>query len=151
MNPKFAGVVALAGVFVTGCTLPSSGRVVSRRQVGQMQRIEWGTVQTISDVVVEGERGQIGLYGGGLTGAAAGGGVGQGVGRDLARAGGAVVGAVTGQAVEEAVTRKSAKEMLIKLENGSTVVITQVSPPVVMVGDRVGVASGGGNSRIILP
>lgn len=151
MNPKIAGVVALAGMLVAGCTLPSSGRMVSRRQVGQVQRIEWGTVQTISDVVVEGERGQIGLYGGGLTGAAAGGGVGQGVGRDLARAGGAVVGAVTGQAVEEAVTRKSAKEMLIKLENGSTVLVTEVSPPVVAVGDRVGVASGGGGSRLILP
>jgi outer membrane lipoprotein SlyB len=151
MNLKLVGLATLAGIVLTGCTLPSSGRVVSRRQVGQLQRIEWGTVQTVNDVVVEGERGQIGLYGGGLTGAAAGGGIGHGVGRDLARAGGAVVGAVAGQAVEEAVTRKSAKEMVIKLENGSIVLITQVSAPAVAVGDRVGVASGPGGSRVMLP
>src|SRR3954471_21117418 len=149
MNPKILGLAACVGIMVTGCTLPSSGRVVSRRQVGQVQRIEWGTVQTINEVVVEGQRGQIGLYGGGLTGAAAGGGIGQGVGRDLARAGGAVVGAVAGQAVEEGATRKSAKEMVIKLENGSTVLVTQVSPPILAVGDRVGIATGGGGSRVI--
>jgi outer membrane lipoprotein SlyB len=150
MNPKLM-ILALGVAVSAGCTLPSSGRVVSRRQVGQLQRIEYGTVQQVNDVVVEGDRGQIGLYGGGLTGAAAGGGIGHGVGRDLARAGGAVVGAVAGQAVEEAVTRKSAREMVVKLENGTTVVVTQIAPPVVAVGDRVGVASGAGGSRILLP
>ena len=116
-----------------------------------MQRIEYGTVQKVNNVVVEGERGQIGMYGGGLTGAAAGGAAGQGVGRDLARAGGAVVGAVAGQAVEEAVTRKPALEMTIKLDNGSEVVVTQESPPAFAVGDRVGVASGPGGSRVLVP
>jgi outer membrane lipoprotein SlyB len=151
MNPKLVGLAVAIGVLVAGCTLPSSGRVVSRRQVGQLQRVEWGTVQTVNDVVVEGQRSQLGLYGGGLTGAAAGGGIGHGVGRDLARAGGAVVGAVAGQAVEEAATRKAAKEILIRLENGSTVLLTEVSAPIVAVGDRVGVASGPGGSRIMLP
>lgn len=151
MNIRMIGFTVLVGVFLTGCTLPSSSRVVSRRQVGQMQRIEYGTVQKVSNVVVEGERGQIGMYGGGLTGAAAGGAAGQGVGRDLARAGGAVVGAVAGQAVEEAVTRKSALEMTIKLENGSLVVVTQEAPPLFAVGDRVGVASGPGGSRVLVP
>jgi outer membrane lipoprotein SlyB len=151
MNARLLGLAIATGVFATGCTFPSSGRIVSRRQVGQLQRIEYGTVQQVNAVVVEGERGPIGLYGGGLTGAAAGGGVGHGVGRDLAQAGGAVVGAIAGQAVEEAVTRKTAAEIVIKLENGSTVVVTQVAPPIVAVGDRVGVASGPGGSRVLLP
>ncbi|MBI4623930.1 MAG: hypothetical protein HY736_12030 [Verrucomicrobia bacterium] len=151
MNTKLIGLAVLIGAFITGCTLPSSSRVVSRRQVGQMQRIEYGSVQKVSNVVVEGERGQIGMYGGGLTGAAAGGAAGQGVGRDLARAGGAVVGAVAGQAVEEAVTRKPALEMTIKLDSGSEVVVTQEAPPAFAVGDRVGVASGPGGSRVLVP
>jgi outer membrane lipoprotein SlyB len=151
MHPRLTLPLALAGVVLAGCTFPSSRHVVSRHQVGQLQRIEYGTVQQITPVVVEGERGQLGLYGGGLTGAAAAGGVGQGVGRDLARAGGAVAGAVVGQATEEALSRKDAMEMVIKLENGSTVVLTQVQPPVVAVGDRVGVATGAGGARILMP
>jgi len=151
MNPRLMGLSVLLGLFTVGCTFPSGSRMVSRRQVGQLQRLEYGTVQQLNPVVVEGDRGQIGLYGGGITGAAAGGGVGHGVGRDLARAGGAVVGAVTGQAVEEALTRREAMELVIRMENGSTVVLTQVEPPVVAVGDRVGVASGAGGARILLP
>jgi outer membrane lipoprotein SlyB len=151
MNPRLLGLVVLAGCLMAGCTMPSRGKMVSRRQVGQLQRIEYGTVQRVNDVVVEGQRGQIGLYGGGLVGAAAGGGIGHGVGRDLARAGGAVVGAVTGQAVEEAMTRKSASEFVIRLENGATVLVTEIDGPVVAVGDRVGVASGPGGSRILMP
>jgi outer membrane lipoprotein SlyB len=151
MNTKRMILALMVGALLTGCTLPSGSRVVSRRQVGQMQRIEYGTVQKVNNVVVEGERGQIGLYGGGVTGAAAGGAVGQGVGRDLARAGGAVVGAVAGQAVEEAVTRKPALELTIKLESGALVVVTQEAPPTFAVGDRVGVASGPGGSRVMVP
>jgi outer membrane lipoprotein SlyB len=151
MNPRLLVLIALAGVFAVGCAFPSGHRVVSRRQVGQLQRIEYGTVQHVNDVVVEGERGQIGLYGGGLTGAVVGSSVGHGIGRDLARVGGGVAGAVAGQAVEEAVTRKDALEIVIMLESGSTVVITQIMDPTVAVGDRVGVASGPGGSRIMLP
>lgn len=151
MKFRLIGLAVLLGTWGVGCTFPSRSRVVDRTHAGQMQRIQYGTVEKVSDVVIEGQRGQIGLYGGGLTGAAAGGGVGQGVGRDLARAGGAVAGAVAGQAVEEVVTRKAALEMTIKMDNGAMVVLTQEAPPSVVVGDRVGVASGPGGSRLILP
>jgi len=151
MNFRLFVLAVVTAALTVGCTFPSSRRVVGRGQVGQLQRIEYGTVQQMNPVVVAGERGQIGLYGGGLTGAAAGGGVGHGVGRDLARAGGAVVGAVAGQAVEEVATRQDAMEIVVKLETGSTVVLTQLQPPSVVVGDRVGVASGAGGARILLP
>ena len=151
MNPRLASLAVAVSVLGFGCTFPSGSRVVSRRLVDQLQHIDYGTVQQVSHVTVEGERVQIGLVGGGLTGSAAAGGAGQGVGRDLVRAGGAVVGAVTGQAVEEAVTRKSAVELTIKLENGSVVVVTQEVPPTFAVGDRVGVASGAGGARVMVP
>ena len=99
--------------------------MVSRNQAGQIRRLEYGTVERVNPVVLEGQRGQIGLYGGGAAGVAGGGAVGHGVGTDLAKVGGGIVGAVTGQAVEEAVTRKDALEMFIKMDNGSIVVITQ--------------------------
>ncbi len=70
----------------------------------------------------------------------------------LARAGGAVAGAIVGQAVEEAVTRKEGQEMIIKLDSGKSVVITQTSPPGFRMGERVAVVSGGGGpARVTYP
>jgi outer membrane lipoprotein SlyB len=151
MKTAAFGVALFLGVGLTACTLPSSSRVVSRQQAGQMRRLEYGTVQKVSSVVVEGQRGPIGLYGGAATGAAAGGGVGHGVGTDLAQAGGAVVGAVAGQAVEEAVTRKDAREMFIKMDSGSVVVITQAGAAAFAVGERVAVTNGPGGAEVIAP
>jgi len=150
MKTTAVGVILFSAI-LTGCTFPSSSRVVSRQQAGQMRRLEYGTVEKVSNVVVEGQRGQIGLYGGGATGAAATGDVGHGVGNDLARVGGAVVGAVAGQAVEEVVTRKDAREMFIKLDNGSVVVITQQGSQAFAVGERVAITSGPGGAEVLTP
>jgi outer membrane lipoprotein SlyB len=151
MKTTALGVALCLAVAGTGCTLPSSKRIVSRQQAGQMQRIEYGTVQKVNEVVIAGQRGPIGIYGGGATGVAATGNVGHGVGNDLARVGGGVVGAVAGQAIEEAITRKDARELVIKMDNGAMIVVTQALPVDFGVGERVGVASGPGGSRVIAP
>jgi len=151
MKTTTVGVVLFFSALVAGCTFPSSSRVVSRQQAGQLRRLEYGTVEKVNNVVVEGQRGQIGLYGGGATGAAAAGDVGHGVGTDLARVGGAVVGAVAGQAVEEAVTRKDAREMFIKMDNGSVVVVTQPGSLTFAVGERVAVVNGPGGAEVLAP
>ncbi|HEX2852786.1 MAG TPA: hypothetical protein VHO24_06070 [Opitutaceae bacterium] len=146
----FGAAVCLI-VVSAGCTFPSSKRVVSRDQAGHLARIEYGTIEKVNEVVISGQRGAIGLYGGGAAGGAAMGGTGQGVGRDLAQVGGAVVGAIGGQAVEEAVTRKDGREMIIKLDSGAMVVVTQASPPDFGVGERVAVANGPGGARVFAP
>jgi outer membrane lipoprotein SlyB len=151
MKTTLSGLAFGAALIVAGCTFPSSGKVVSRAQAGQVQRIEYGTIEKLSPVVISGQQTQLGTFGGGITGAAAAGGVGQGTGQDLARAGGAVVGAIAGQAVEEGVTRKNGLEMLIKLDSGSMVLVTQAAPPSFNVGDRVAIASGPGGSQVMLP
>lgn len=151
MKTATVGVVLAFGALLAGCTFPSSGRVVSRNQAGQMRRLDYGTVEKVSPVILEGQRGPIGLYGGGAAGAAGAGVVGHGVGTDLAQVGGGIVGAVAGQAVEEAVTRKDAQEMVIKLDNGSMVVITQAGSPLFAVGERVAIANGPGGAQVMLP
>lgn len=142
-------VAVLAG---TGCTFPSSSRTVSRRTTGHLQHVEYGTVERVDGVVVSGQRTHLGTVGGGIVGAAAASDVGHGAGRQLARAGGAVVGAVVGQATEEALTRQEGQEMIIKLDSGKSVVITQVTPPGFKMGERVAVVSGGGGpARVTYP
>lgn len=151
MKTATVGVVLLFSASLVGCTFPSSGRIVSRNQAGQMRRLDYGTVEKVSPVILEGQRGPIGIYGGGAAGVAGGGAVGHGVGTDLAKVGGGIVGAVAGQAIEEAVTRKDAQEMFIKLDNGSMVVITQTGSSVFAVGERVAVANGPGGAQVLTP
>lgn len=151
MKTAAFGAALCLAVVGAGCTFPSSKRVVSRQQAGQLQRIEYGTIEKVNEVVISGQRGPIGIYGGGATGVAATGGVGHGVGRDLAQVGAGVVGAIGGQAVEEAVTRKDAQEMVIKMDNGAMVVVTQAGPPTFGVGERVAIAHGAGGARVLAP
>jgi outer membrane lipoprotein SlyB len=151
MNSKLH-VLLIAGISVgiAGCTFPSSRRTVPSAQANVLQRAEYGTVTSVREVNIEGQRGQIGLYGGGLMGAAATSG-GRGVGGAVVQATGAVVGAVAGQAVEEAVTRKRAQEINIRLDDGSTVTVTQESSTgLFMDGDRVRVMNGGGQARVAM-
>lgn len=153
MNPKlpvllFSSVLTVAMV---GCTFPSSRRIIRSSQANVMQRVETGVVTNVREVNIEGQRGQIGMYGGGLVGGAAASGVGKGTGQALATAGGAVAGAVVGQAVEEAATRKRAQEITVRLDDGSTVVVTQeAAGGLFRDGDRVRILNGGGEARVTM-
>jgi|DEB19_MinimDraft_3_1074340.scaffolds.fasta_scaffold20477_2 outer membrane lipoprotein SlyB len=143
-------ITAAAGVivFASGCTFPSSRRTVPAAQANVLQRSELGVVTSVRDVNIEGSKGQIGLYGGGVVGGALASG-GKGVTGRVTQAAGAVTGAVVGQAVEEVATRKVAQEITIRLDDGSTVTVTQdVSSGRFMDGDRVRVTNGGGHARV---
>src|SRR4051812_36795161 len=147
--PVVALVCCLSVAFV-GCTFPSSRRTVPIGQANVLQRAELGTVTSVREVNIEGQKGQIGMYGGGLVGAAAASG-GRGVGGAVVQATGAVAGAVMGQAVEEVATRKRAQEITVRLDDGSTVTVTQESSTgLFMDGDRVRVINGGGAARIAM-
>ena len=151
MNSKLT-VLLLAGMTaaVTGCTFPSSRRTIPAGQANVLQRAELGTVTSVREVNIEGQKGQLGMYGGGLIGAAAGSG-GRGVGGAVVQATSAVAGAVAGQAVEEVATRKRAQEITIRLDDGSTVTVTQESSTgLFMDGDRVRVINGGGQARVAM-
>lgn len=140
------GLVVLAA----GCTFPSSRRTVPAGQANVLQRSEMGVVTSVREVNIEGQKGQLGLFGGGVLGGAAASG-GKGVSGAVVRASGAVVGAVAGQAVEEVATRKRAQEITVRLDDGSTVsVVQESSTGLFMDGDRVRVINGGGQARIAM-
>jgi outer membrane lipoprotein SlyB len=147
-------LVLLTGVLaasLVGCTMPSSRRIVRSSQANVMQRVNVGVVTSVREVNIEGTRGQIGMYGGGLVGGAAASGIGRGVGSAIASAGGAVAGAIAGQAVEEAATRKRAQEISIRLDDGSSVVVTQeVTSGIFQDGDRVRILNGNGEARVAM-
>jgi outer membrane lipoprotein SlyB len=150
MNSKLpsAALVAIVSVTLAGCTFPSSRRVIPANQANVMQRAETGVVTQVREVNIEGQRSNLGMYGGGIIGASAASG-GHGVGGALGQAAAGVAGAVVGQATEEAITRKHAQEITIRLDDGSTVVVTQeAASGIFQDGDRVRVLNGGGGARV---
>jgi len=112
--------------------------------------VEIGTDTGVREVNFEGQRSNLGIFGGGLVGGATASG-GRGVTGAVVHAGGSVVGAVAGQAIEEGVTRKRAQEITIRLDDGRTVVVAQeVSGGLFSDGDRVRLLDGGGGARVAM-
>lgn len=150
-NSRLLGLAAcVILVGAAGCTFPSSRRVVPASQARVLQRVDTGVVTSVREVTIEGQRSNLGMYGGGIVGAAAASG-GRGVGGAVGQAAAGVAGAVVGQATEEAVTRKHGQEITIRLDDGSTVVVTQeANSGLFQDGDRVQVINGGGGARVTL-
>ncbi len=143
-------IVSAVAASLAGCTFPSSRRVIPRSQANVLQRTDTGIVTSVREVTIEGERSNLGMYGGGVMGAAAASG-GRGVGGAIGVAAAGVTGAIVGQATEEAVTRKRAQEITIRLDDGATVVVTQESSTgLFQDGDRVRVLNGGGGARVAM-
>lgn len=148
--PLLAAAALMAAC--VGCTFPSSRRMVPRGQVGLVQTVEVGTVTSARVVDIEGERSPIGVFGGGMVGSAATKPAPGDSSRSaaLVQAGGTVAGAVVGSAVEEVITRKTAQEVTVRLDDGRIVVVTQdASGGLFRDGDRVHVLNGGG-ARVTL-
>jgi outer membrane lipoprotein SlyB len=153
MKSNLPHLVVLSAVAVAfaGCTFPSTRRTIRASQANVIQRVDTGVITSVREVNIEGQRTQLGMYGGGLMGGAAASGIGKGVGTAIASATGAVTGAIVGQATEEAVTRKRAQEITVRLDDGSTVVITQqVDSGLFQDGDRVRLLNGGGEARVAM-
>ena len=150
MKSKLLLVILSSGLALAmvGCTFPSSRKIIPSRQANVLQRADAGVVTSVREVTIEGQRSNLGMYGGGIIGGAAGSG-GRGVGGAVVQATSAVAGAVVGQAVEEAATRKHAQEITIRMDDGSTVVVTQeAATGLFQDGDRVRVLNGGGGARV---
>lgn len=155
MKPNQTLLVFACGLLVTaaGCTFPSSRRMVPAAQANVMQNVELGTVTSVREVNIEGQKSHLGLLGGGAVGAAATrpGAGNSNVGTALGQAAGTVVGAVAGQAVEEVATRANGQEIIIRLDDGRTVVVSQnVDGGLFRDGDRVRVLHGGGGARVAM-
>lgn len=101
-----------------------------------------GTVESVNRVEVKGEGGYLGTIGGGVVGALLGSQVGKGKGRTVAGIAGALGGAYAGHVIEGKVRKSYHYEILVRLQNGTTQVITSAVEPDFHVGDRVRINEG---------
>jgi outer membrane lipoprotein SlyB len=137
-------------VLAAGCQSTLTGESYSRAEARKQQQIQYGTVEHIRPVVIEGTKTPIGAGAGAAVGGIAGSSVGSGKGAAVASVLGAVAGGVAGAAVEEQATKRQGVEITVRLDDNRLIaVVQQVNPAVsFQVGDRVRVLTLNGTTRI---
>lgn len=127
--------------FLAGCTTPQQGETPVR--LGKVTRIE--------AVTIDGDH-QLGLGAiiGAVTGGVLGHQIGNGTGRDVATVAGTLVGAYTGSKVQNHyASPRQGQHVLVLLDNGVSVGITQPMNSALAVGDRVRVEGSGEEARVM--
>ena len=103
---------------LSGCPASMSASSYTRDQARSAQDVQYGTVQSVRSVQIEGTKSGAGTLAGGAIG-------------------GGIAGAVAGSAIEEGVTRQRGLEITVLLDNGRTVAVTQAADESFASGDRV--------------
>jgi outer membrane lipoprotein SlyB len=137
-------------VLVAGCQSTLTGESYSRSEARKAQQVQYGMVEYLRPVMIEGTKTPIGAGAGAAVGGIAGSSVGSGKGAAVASVLGAVAGGVAGAAVEEQATKRQGVEITVRLDNNQIIsVVQEVSPGVsFQVGDRVRVLTLNGTTRI---
>jgi len=124
--------------------------VVERNQAQRMQSVRFGTILSIDEITVSGDR-ETGEMVGAAIGAASGSSISE---SDIESGIGAIVGGLIGSRVGSEVgnlaTRKNAIELLVALDDGKTVsIIQEASDDLFERGTRVKVITSAGKTRVL--
>lgn len=143
--------VALVTSLLVGCTSSLTGTSYSRSEARKVQTVEYGTIESVTPVVIEGRTdGIVGTGSGAVIGGLAGSTVGGGKGRSIATVVGAVAGGLAGQAAEKKVTTRQGQELTIRLQKGRIISLVQEveNEQYFKPGDQVRVLKHGGTTRV---
>jgi outer membrane lipoprotein SlyB len=143
-------VFLLVATGLAGCASDLSGESYSRSEARTVQQVEYGVIEYLRPVKIEGTKTPIGAGAGAAVGGLAGSSVGGGTGSKIMTVIGAVAGGMAGAAIEEGVTRTQGVEITVKKNNGQTIAVVQTLSPNerFSVGDRVRVLYAGKNTRV---
>lgn len=140
---KMVKVISVTVVLLTsaavlgGCAASQSGSAYTRTQTRQAQQVQLGTVQSVREVLIEGTKSGAGVATGAIVGGLAGTQIGGGSGRQIATVLGALGGAYAGAAAEEGITRQPGYEIVVQLDNGRAIAVTQAADEPFYPGERV--------------
>ena len=135
-------IITMLCIFATGCASSRSGKVYTRDQARQVHTVQFGIIDSIQQVKIEGTKSGTGTAVGGISGGVIGSTVGSGSGRTIATVVGAIAGGLAGSAIEEKSTAKDALEITVTLDRGKTLTIVQEADDQFDVGERVRVLTG---------
>jgi outer membrane lipoprotein SlyB len=147
MNKLFA--VLLLPALLAGCASGQGSGDYERKETRRVYEVKMGVVESVRTVKMEGTDSNVGTVAGGVVGGVAGSGVGGGKGSAIGAVLGAVAGGLAGKAVEEVATRKTALEIVVRLDSGRTIAIVQEDAGEDFArGDRVRILESGGQARV---
>jgi len=145
-----AALVTLAAMLsLAGCAPSRSADVYHRGEALRAQTVEFGTIESLRPVMIEGGQTGVGIVGGAALGGIAGSTIGGGTGQVAAAVAGAILGGMAGSAIEKDVTKANGVEVTVRLDSGRIVAIIQEgSGGEFRPGDRVRVTSDGYTTRV---
>ena len=141
-------LISTLALLLGGCASSQSGDVYSRDEARRVQTVQFGTVEGVRPVTIEGTKSGIGTGAGAVTGAIAGSTISHGRESAVGAVIGAVAGGVVGSVVEEGATRQKAQEITVRLEGGRIISVVQGGDEQFQPGDKVKILEGGGQTRI---
>ncbi|MBU0972113.1 MAG: glycine zipper 2TM domain-containing protein [Proteobacteria bacterium] len=146
---KIIFFAVITAVLISGCASSKSSEVYSREQAQKAQTVVAGTVESVKQITIEGTKTPVGTIAGGVAGGVLGSTIGGGSGRSVATVVGALAGAAAGTAAEEGLTKKAGLEIVVKQDNGQTIVVVQEADVMFGPGDRVRIISApDGTTRV---
>jgi len=145
-----AAVVAMP-LWLSGCAPKVGGSDVNVSGARTVQRVSFGTVQSVREVRIENDASvgtAVGTVGGAIVGGILGSMIGDGRGRTLATMGGAIAGAGAGYLGGQALQTQTGLEITVRMDSGEIIAIAQGADMAFSPGQRVQVVSGGGATRV---
>ena len=104
--------------------------------------VDCGVIESTREIAVKGEGTGLGAAGGAVLGGLLGNQVGGGRGKDLATVVGAVGGVVAGNEIEKRAKSTKSYEVTVRLNDGSTRVVSEANVPLWRAGDHVKMVEG---------
>lgn len=149
-RPVAAAVVAaILALGAGGCASGLGGETYSRGEARRAMTVQYGVVESVRYVQLEGTKTPVGPLAGAAVGGIAGSGVGEGRGAAIATVIGAVAGGLAGAAIEEGTTRSQGVEVTVRLENNQLMAIIQDDKGEgFRPGDSVRVVRDGATTRV---
>lgn len=142
----FALAAAAAGL--AGCATNDGPRDYRAGEERVVQSVEYGTVVGVRGVKIGEDSAPVGTIAGAAVGGLLGSQIGHGSGSALGAVVGAVGGGLAGNAIEHKVSEHDGEEITVRLDNGSTIAVTQGGSGSLRPGDRVQVVNGRGSARV---
>ncbi len=141
--------LAIVTLGLAGCAGGLGGGTYERGEARRAMTVEYGTVEAVRAVRLEGTKTAIGPAAGAVVGGIAGSGVGGGRGQAAATVIGAVAGGVVGGAIEEGATRQPGVEVTVRMQSGQVLAVVQADEgEAFRPGERVRVLRDGGTVRV---
>lgn len=153
-NLKVTKLSVIAGALVSvlilgGCAQGLGGGTYSRTEARRAMTVQFGTIESVRGVLLEGTKTPIGSVAGAAVGGIAGSTIGGGRGSAVAAVLGAVAGGVAGSAIEEGATRTQGLEITVRLDNGQYLAVVQGDEGEgFRAGERVRVLRDAGTTRV---